>query len=140
VFPVTFPAAVGGIVLHSNGSGYVDVNSFSEFVGAAVRFVGMMSDRAENMDGRLAFLLGLGTWFVVEQVIRRLAGMLRWAILGAALAGGGVAAASVLGFSFDEPVRMPALAPAPELPGPASPVPASHPSEPQFHHRPPARP
>lgn len=100
----------------------MDVNSFSDFVGATTRFVGMMSDRASEMDGRLAFLLGLGTWFAVEQMIRRLAGILRWAILGAALAGGGMAVASVLGFSFDEPVQVPAPASA-DAPA-ASPVPA----------------
>ena len=106
----------------------MDVNSFSDFVGMAVRFIGTMSDRAKDMDGRLAFMLGLGTWFVVEQMIRRLAGMLRWAILGAALAGGGAAVVSVLGLSFDEPPARPSVLTPGSAQAPASLAPLASPA------------
>jgi hypothetical protein len=80
----------------------VDISSFSGFVDQAVNLVLIAADRAAELDGRLAFLLGMATWFTVEQAIRRLAGLLRWAILAAVLAGGGAAAVSLFGLLQDQ--------------------------------------
>ncbi|WP_207478333.1 hypothetical protein [Arenibaculum pallidiluteum] len=91
----------------------MDSINLTDFVGAAVGFLGTLSDTARDMDGRAAFFLGAVSWFLVEQAVRRLAGMLRWAILGAALAGGGVAAVGAVGLlGGDGPEAPPAAAPA----------------------------
>jgi hypothetical protein len=63
---------------------------FETFVEWAVRFIGAVNERAAAMDGRAAFVLGLLTWFVVEQAIRKLAGLLRIAIIVAAVGAGGL--------------------------------------------------
>ena len=56
------------------------------FVQESIDFIVAVSQRAAELDGRLAFALGLVTWFLVEQAIRRFAGLLRRAILLGALA------------------------------------------------------
>lgn len=61
------------------------------FVSGAIDFIKGMSDRAADMDGRAAFVLGMLTWFGVEQAVRRLAGILRWTILVGAVGAGGLA-------------------------------------------------
>jgi hypothetical protein len=70
--------------------------TLTQFVESAVSAMTALGETARDMDGRAAFLLGAASWFLVEQAVRRLAGLLRWAILGAVLAGGGVAAAGAL--------------------------------------------
>ena len=59
------------------------------FIQSMIEFIGTVSTKAADLDGRVAFFLGLVTWFVVEQIIRRLAGLLRCAILIGALAAAG---------------------------------------------------
>lgn len=75
----------------------MEFETFSGFIEWAGRLISAAGDRAADMDGRAAFLLGMVTWFMVEQAVRRLAGLLRWAILAAALVGGGTAAVSLFG-------------------------------------------
>jgi hypothetical protein len=80
------------------------MEGFSEFVEWAVRFVQMVNERAADLDGRAAFVLGLLTWFVVEQAIRRLSSALRIAIIVGALGAGGLGLASAIGtLSDDDP-------------------------------------
>ncbi len=79
--------------------------TFAQFVEGAVSAMTSLSEQARDMDGRAAFLLGAVSWFLVEQAVRRLAGMLRWAILAAVLAGGGVAAAAALNLLGEEQPR-----------------------------------
>lgn len=69
---------------------------FHGFVSGAVDVIGAMSDRAAAMDGRAAFVLGMLTWFGVEQAVRKLAGLLRWAILVTAIGAGGVAVVAMV--------------------------------------------
>jgi len=85
----------------------LDSINLPDFVTAASGFLATLSDTARDMDGRAAFFLGAVSWFLVEQAVRRLAGMLRWAILGAALAGGGVAAVGAFGLLADHPQAAP---------------------------------
>ena len=72
------------------------VDFFAEFVGQATRFINGAALMVDGMNSRSAFVVGLVTWFLVEQAIRRLAGGLRIAILATAVAGSGVAVGSVV--------------------------------------------
>jgi hypothetical protein len=76
------------------------VEGLSGFVEAAIDFIAAVNEQAAAMDGRAAFVLGLLTWFAVEQAIRRLAGALRIAIIVGALGAGGLGLAAFLG-AFD---------------------------------------
>lgn len=100
----------------------MEISTFEGFVGWAGQMIATVGDQAKDLDGRTAFLLGMATWFLVEQAIRRLAGLLRWAILGAALVGGGAAVVSLLGVVeqnhmpvFDVPGGVPGGPAAPKL-------------------------
>ncbi|MCW2242382.1 hypothetical protein [Azospirillum canadense] len=94
----------------------MEISTFEGFISWAGHLIAAVGDQAKGLDGRTAFLLGMATWFLVEQAIRRLAGLLRWAILGAALIGGGAAAVSLLGVV--EQSHMPAF----DVPGAAAPI------------------
>lgn len=52
-----------------------------QFVQWGIDFMVGVSDNVSEMDGRLAFAVGAVSWFLVEQAIRRLAGIARIAIL-----------------------------------------------------------
>jgi hypothetical protein len=84
--------------------------SFAAVVDVARQFILEANERAANLDGRAAFVLGLLTWFAVEQAIRRLAGVLRIAIIVAALGATGFGAVALLDF-LDEPAQEQAPAP-----------------------------
>lgn len=79
------------------------MEGFSEFVGWAVGFVRAANERAAELDGRAAFVLGLLTWFLIEQAVRRLAGALRIAIIVGALGAGGLGLAAAIGAIADGP-------------------------------------
>jgi hypothetical protein len=51
------------------------------FIQWGVEYMVETSNRVSELDGRLAFAVGAVSWFLVEQAIRRLAGVLRIAIL-----------------------------------------------------------
>ena len=51
------------------------------FIQWAIDFMVATSNRVSELDGRLAFVTGAVSWFLVEQAIRRLAGIIRIAIL-----------------------------------------------------------
>ncbi|HYD98178.1 MAG TPA: hypothetical protein VEH84_02230 [Alphaproteobacteria bacterium] len=74
----------------------MDISGFAGFVEGAVATIAAASDYAKDMDGRAAFVLGMLTWFGIEQAVRRLAGLLRWAILAAAIGGTGFAGVALL--------------------------------------------
>jgi len=63
----------------------------TDFIAQASLLVGETARLIDGLDARTAFFVGIMTWFLVEQGIRRLAGMLRVAILTTALAGTGLA-------------------------------------------------
>ncbi len=67
------------------------------FLDEAIWFVGAVNEQAATLDGRAAFVLGLLTWFSVEQAIRRMAGALRLAIIVAAVGASGVGVAALFG-------------------------------------------
>lgn len=77
------------------------MESLSEIYEWAVGFLATLNDQAAELDGRAAFALGLLAWFTVEQTIRRITGMLRVAIIVAAVGASGLGVASFLG-AFDE--------------------------------------
>ena len=52
-----------------------------QFVQWGIDFMVGVSDNVSSMDGRIAFVIGAVSWFLVEQAIRRLAGIARIAIL-----------------------------------------------------------
>ncbi|MDX1541599.1 MAG: hypothetical protein R3349_09370 [Geminicoccaceae bacterium] len=72
------------------------MEGFTSFVDWAVLFVQALNERAADLDGRAAFVLGLLTWFVVEQAIRKLAGALRIAIIVGAVGAGGLGVAAAI--------------------------------------------
>ena len=72
------------------------MEEFSGFVDWAILFVRAINERAADLDGRAAFVLGLLTWFLVEQAIRRLAGALRVAIIVGAVGAGGLGLAAAV--------------------------------------------
>lgn len=76
------------------------MEGFEAFVDWAVRFIGALNEQAAALDGRVAFVLGLLTWFTVEQALRRLTGAVRLAIIVAAVGASGVGLAALLG-AFD---------------------------------------
>lgn len=80
----------------------METETLQQFTDWAVRFIRSANDHAATLDGRVAFVLGLLTWFVVEQAIRRMAGALRIAIIVAALGASGLGVATFLG-AFDQP-------------------------------------
>ena len=83
---------------------------FETFVDQAVNLIRWANERAVTMDGRAAFVLGLLTWFLVEQAIRRLAGALRIAILVAAVGAGGAGlVALVAALGADDPPPAPVV-------------------------------
>lgn len=72
------------------------MDGFSSFVDWAVAFIRIANEQAAEMDGRAAFVLGLLTWFLVEQAIRRLIGSLRVAIIVGAVGVGGLGLAAAI--------------------------------------------
>lgn len=62
----------------------------------ALAFIAGLADSAAELDGRVAFFLGIVTWFLVEQAIRKAAGLLRLAILFGALSAAGLSLAAIL--------------------------------------------
>ena len=51
------------------------------FIQWGIDFMVGVSNRVKDLDGRMAFVTGAVSWFLVEQAIRKLAGVLRIAIL-----------------------------------------------------------
>ena len=51
------------------------------FVQWGIDFMVGISNNVSELDGRIAFVTGAVSWFLVEQAIRRLAGIIRIAIL-----------------------------------------------------------
>jgi len=49
-----------------------------------------MASHVDGLDARTAFFVGVVAWFLVEQAIRRMASVLRMAVLATVLAGGGL--------------------------------------------------
>ena len=76
--------------------------SFGDVVSAMQSFILAANERAANLDGRAAFVLGLLTWFAVEQAIRRLSSLLRIAIIVAALGAIGVGSVAMLDFFSED--------------------------------------
>lgn len=79
------------------------MDGFSSFVGWATDAIRTVNEHAAAMDGRAAFVLGLLTWFVVEQAIRRLAGALRIAIIVGAVGAGGLGVAAAIASLAGDP-------------------------------------
>ena len=52
-----------------------------QFIQWGIDFMVGTSDNVATLDGRIAFVVGAVSWFLVEQAIRRLAGIARIAIL-----------------------------------------------------------
>ena len=51
------------------------------FIQWGIDFMVGVSNNVSQLDGRLAFVIGAVSWFLVEQAIRKFAGLIRIAIL-----------------------------------------------------------
>ena len=51
------------------------------FIQWGIDFMVTTTNKVSDLDGRVAFVTGAVSWFLVEQAIRRLAGIIRIAIL-----------------------------------------------------------
>ena len=51
------------------------------FIQWSIDFMVATSNKVSDLDGRLAFVVGAVSWFLVEQAIRKFAGFIRVAIL-----------------------------------------------------------
>ncbi|MGB1161277.1 MAG: hypothetical protein ACPG40_08685 [Alphaproteobacteria bacterium] len=51
------------------------------FIQWCIDFMVATSNKVSDLDGRLAFVIGAVSWFLVEQAIRKFAGIIRIAIL-----------------------------------------------------------
>ena len=74
-------------------------------VESLINWIVNIGGQVNDLPGGLAFVLGLVTWFVVEQVLRRILSWMRWVILVGAIVGLGFTVPFVLGqfFSRAEP-------------------------------------
>lgn len=79
----------------------MDFTDFNALIQPLVTFVVSMGEEVNALPGGLAFTLGLFTWFVVEQILRRLFSWLRWAILAAAIVGLGYTLPRIVNEFFD---------------------------------------
>lgn len=68
----------------------------AQLVESAAGIITTAAHQVDAMDGRTAFLVGMVTWFLVENAVRRFAGGLRTAILVTALAGTGYALVGIV--------------------------------------------
>ncbi|WP_431860160.1 hypothetical protein [Azospirillum sp.] len=68
----------------------------TQLVQATSSFIAAAAGKVDTLDPRTAFFVGIATWFLVEQAVRRFAGALRTAILVTALVGTGYAAVTMI--------------------------------------------
>lgn len=66
----------------------------SEIIETLTAYVITVGEKVDEMPGTYAFGMGLATWFIVEQILRRIASAMRWVILIGAVVG--------LGMSFPQ--------------------------------------
>lgn len=86
--------------------------SFGAVVQWGIDVLTVVNEQAATMDGRAAFVLGVVTWFLIEQAIRRLAGLLRIAIIVGALGAAGLGVAAYVASVVDD-VDLPGLGASP---------------------------
>lgn len=70
---------------------------FSTIVSTLTNWIVSIGSTVNDLPGVAAFGLGLFTWFMAEQILRRIVSSLRWIILIGALAGLGLTVPSMLG-------------------------------------------
>lgn len=63
---------------------------FGEIIEALTGYIIATGEKVDEMPGLYAFGLGLLTWFMVEQIIRRISTAMRWVILVGAIVGLGL--------------------------------------------------
>ena len=65
----------------------MDSLTLSTIIDALINFIVSIGQQMNQVPGSLAFVMGLITWFVVEQVLRYIASWMRWLIIIGAIAG-----------------------------------------------------
>ncbi len=74
---------------------------FGTLISTLTSWVVSIGGTVNNLPGVVAFGLGLFTWFLVEQILRRVVAGLRWLILIGALAGLGLTVPYMLSLVFE---------------------------------------
>jgi len=63
----------------------LELFDFPTLIQSLIDFIVSVGQQVNDLPGGLAFTLGLVTWFVVEQILRRLMSWVRWLILAGAV-------------------------------------------------------
>lgn len=79
---------------------------FQGFIKTLTDWVMSVAKSVNDLPGGTAFAFGLLTWFLVEQVLRRMSSWLRWLVLFGVVAGLGYTLPYLFGELFDQ-VEMP---------------------------------
>lgn len=74
---------------------------FSTVVSTLSSWIVGIGSTVNDLPGVVAFGLGLFTWFMAEQILRRMVSGLRWLILIGALAGLGLTVPHMLSLMFE---------------------------------------
>ena len=77
------------------------MENFGTFTSVMTTWIVNIGGTVNDLPGVVAFGLGLFTWFMAEQIMRRLVSGLRWIILIGALAGLGLTAPKMLSMVFE---------------------------------------
>ena len=86
---------------------------FATIISTLTNWIVNIGATVNDLPGVVAFGLGLFTWFMAEQILRKIVSSLRWIILIGALAGLGLTAPQLLGMIFER-------GGAPEVQGPVN--------------------
>lgn len=74
---------------------------FSTVISTLSSWIVNIGSTVNDLPGVAAFGLGLFTWFMAEQILRRIVSSLRWIILVVALAGLGLTVPNMLSLMFE---------------------------------------
>ena len=74
---------------------------FATLINAMVDYIISIGKQVNDLPGGLAFALGLVTWFLVEQVLRRILSWVRWLVLIGAIIGLGYTLPRILNELID---------------------------------------
>lgn len=82
---------------------------FGTLISTLTNWIVAIGSTVNDLPGVVAFGLGLFTWFMAEQILRRVVSGLRWIILIAALGALGLTVPQLLGLMFERGGTPPAV-------------------------------
>ena len=82
---------------------------FSTIISTLTAWITSIGSTVNDLPGVVAFGLGLFTWFMAEQILRRIVSGLRWVILIGALGALGLTVPQLLGLMFERGGTPPAI-------------------------------